>query len=674
MVEGLARPAAAIRRLPVVRGQGRVRRRFDGRAAERHERVAPRCSPRAQSSLVLAVVAVWNALTYPSIGGYDAQEYITYARDLAERRVAFRRCRRLLHPSWVPGASPGVAGSIGRALDLHDPDHLGQLVNAFSVVGTGVIVLLLARTLWPARPVTWACRRRVLRVSSDRPEDGCDVPPGAARDADHGRSAARARAHGSNEDVLVEARRPARSPARGSVSWCAPGRSGWSPLRSSSSWSVALADRSLRQAALTARPGRVVLAALVARAVVRASGDPLLESGLRPPAGGRVPARPASADVLRRRGRSTMSCVVRGRVVSTTGSSRSSMRRRGATTSGSGRGDRARGDRTDEIDSSLARQSGSGSFRPVSRSPGSWRFSGSAVTRRREDVGRLDRRPAAVAAVVSMLYSRVAYPTSDGDTIKGTYALAAAPALALCFGFAVDVLARRRVVGVVLAVVLVGDRPGTASLRRLVSMLESPSTRRGGAAGGCSSVSASSCRCCALRSWLASCGADEPSFLEKVETCLTERATPFEDVSAEIPSRSSAGRGALRTTVDGNSVTVSLGRSGERCRATVYDAYTAVASAEVVATLLDRRRKVVFLWRREPTTAQREFMYPLHARRAGVVAARRRAAGVSAGASVRPWATSRRGRSSVRGCRRTSGSSPARLPPTRREAANRSAP
>ena len=103
----------------------------------------------------LAVIAVRNAFAYPSIGGYDAQEYITYARDLVEHRM--------LPPEGVgayytpPGymALAGIAGSIGRALDLHDPDHLGQLVNAIAVVGTGVIVLLLARMLWPARPVAW---------------------------------------------------------------------------------------------------------------------------------------------------------------------------------------------------------------------------------------------------------------------------------------------------------------------------------------------------------------------------------------------------------------------------------------------------------------------------------------------------------------------------------------
>ena len=101
--------------------------------------------------------------------------------------------------------------------------------------------------------------------------------------------------------------------------------------------------------------------------------------------------------------------------------------------------------------------------------------------------------------------------------------------------------------------------------------------------------------------------ADEPSFLEKVETCLTERATPFEEVSGD-PIALSAKRGALRTTVEGNSVTVLLGGS-EKDSERLYETYTVVASDEVVATQLDRRRKVVFLWSSEPTAAQREFMY-----------------------------------------------------------------
>ena len=86
---------------------------------------------------VLAVVAVHNAFAYPSIGGYDAQEYITYARDIVDHGA--------LPPNGVgayytpPGymAVAGLAGSLGRALDMHDPDHLGQLVNALAVIVSG---------------------------------------------------------------------------------------------------------------------------------------------------------------------------------------------------------------------------------------------------------------------------------------------------------------------------------------------------------------------------------------------------------------------------------------------------------------------------------------------------------------------------------------------------------
>jgi hypothetical protein len=98
----------------------------------------------------------------------------------------------------------------------------------------------------------------------------------------------------------------------------------------------------------------------------------------------------------------------------------------------------------------------------------------------------------------------------------------------------------------------------------------------------------------------------EPSHLEKVQTCLTERSTPYEPVSQD-PLAMSAGRGALVTTVDGNRVTVSLG-SSEKDAERVYRTYVALAPADVVETRLERNRKVVFLWEDEPTAAQREFM------------------------------------------------------------------
>jgi hypothetical protein len=100
---------------------------------------------------------------------------------------------------------------------------------------------------------------------------------------------------------------------------------------------------------------------------------------------------------------------------------------------------------------------------------------------------------------------------------------------------------------------------------------------------------------------------DEPSTLERVRICLTERDTPFEDAAGDSIALSAA-RGALRAEVQGNSVTVALG-SSEKDAARVYESYVSVTTADVVRTRLDRRRKVVFLWEREPTTAQREFMY-----------------------------------------------------------------
>ena len=201
-------------------------------------------------------------------------------------------------------------------------------------------------------------------------------------------------------------------------------------------------------------------------------------------------------------------------------------------------------------------------------------------------------------------------------------------------------------------------------------MLESPSTRRAEQRWVLVGVGLVASLLCA-QVVVGFVRADEPSFLEKVETCLTERATPFEEVSGD-PIALSAKRGALRTTVDGNSVTVSLGGS-EKDAERLYEAYTAVASDEVVATPpRSASQGRLSLEQRADDRAARVHV-SLHVGRAGVVASAVRCR-VSAGASVRPWATSRRGRSSVRGCRRTSGSSPARLPPTRRGAASRSAP
>ena len=51
-------------------------------------------------------------------------------------------------------------------------------------------------------------------------------------------------------------------------------------------------------------------------------------------------------------------------------------------------------------------------------------------------------------------YFTIGYPTRDGDVLKASYMLTTATAWALCFGVAVESLARRRALGYALALVL----------------------------------------------------------------------------------------------------------------------------------------------------------------------------------------------------------------------------
>jgi hypothetical protein len=63
-------------------------------------------------------------------------------------------------------------------------------------------------------------------------------------------------------------------------------------------------------------------------------------------------------------------------------------------------------------------------------------------------------------------YFTISYPTEDGDVLKASYMLTTATAWALCFGYAVDRLARRRAIGLALAVVLAAS--AAAELRFLI--------------------------------------------------------------------------------------------------------------------------------------------------------------------------------------------------------------
>jgi hypothetical protein len=102
--------------------------------------------------LLLGVIVARNAFVYPPIGGYDAAEHISYARGLAERgELPDRVGSYYTPPLWYALAGGGMR--LGEWLGLDEPERMGQLLNAALVVGTALLVLVLARTLFPGRPL-----------------------------------------------------------------------------------------------------------------------------------------------------------------------------------------------------------------------------------------------------------------------------------------------------------------------------------------------------------------------------------------------------------------------------------------------------------------------------------------------------------------------------------------
>ncbi len=99
---------------------------------------------------LLGIVALWNAFAYPPLGGFDAREHIAYAEDLKDGRLPEGGA------SYTPPgfyALAALAIRLGEALGMETPEHLAQLLNALCVIGSGVLVLVLARLLLPGRPL-----------------------------------------------------------------------------------------------------------------------------------------------------------------------------------------------------------------------------------------------------------------------------------------------------------------------------------------------------------------------------------------------------------------------------------------------------------------------------------------------------------------------------------------
>ena len=105
----------------------------------------------ALTLLTLAAVGVWNAYKIPSVNGYDASRYQEYARAFIEDGELITVTGSAYKP---PGfyAVAGTVHEIGETLDWDERYKPMQYVNVAFTAAAAALVLALARLLWPARP------------------------------------------------------------------------------------------------------------------------------------------------------------------------------------------------------------------------------------------------------------------------------------------------------------------------------------------------------------------------------------------------------------------------------------------------------------------------------------------------------------------------------------------
>jgi 4-amino-4-deoxy-L-arabinose transferase-like glycosyltransferase len=101
---------------------------------------------------ILAAVASWNAYSVDADTGYDFGAHLTYARDLLYNGQIPPESQTAEY--YTPPLFYAVFGSVMRLaghLGAVRPDKVARTLNVPLLVGTAVLVLLLARMLWPER-------------------------------------------------------------------------------------------------------------------------------------------------------------------------------------------------------------------------------------------------------------------------------------------------------------------------------------------------------------------------------------------------------------------------------------------------------------------------------------------------------------------------------------------
>ncbi|MDX6399163.1 MAG: hypothetical protein QOJ43_2571 [Gaiellaceae bacterium] len=400
----------------------------------------------------LALVSTWNALHYPPGLGYDAHNHIDYVEELRAGDGLPNGNGEYYTP---PGFYTVAAGAweLGERIGLGDPRRLVQLLNAALAVGTALLLLALARELWPGRRLLHvaalgflACSALLLKAAAMFHPETLDL-------------------FLSTLALLLAARMIVRQHYRPfSAVLLGVALGAGQLVRAFSLWTFAVAVLALAAAAL-ADPGRrraVLLAGVTVVAATAAVAGPWYVHQARAYTNP-IFDRPQVAKPLWER-RPLAFYTDSGLPEVITRPYRPSFENRfwpqlyaewwgdwfGVFAWQSAKGDPGPATRRELQAQSLV------GLLPTALAVAGWLgLLAGSVRRLRVNPERLLVALLPLAGIVGMLYFTVSYPTPDGDVIKATYMLTTLPAWALAFGIATERAARSRLGLLVVALLVV---------------------------------------------------------------------------------------------------------------------------------------------------------------------------------------------------------------------------
>jgi hypothetical protein len=396
---------------------------------------------------VFALIAAWNVARYPPGLGYDAIDHIAYAELLVEEGELPDGIGEYYTPPLYY-ALAGLATEAGELIGLGQPLRLAQLLNALLALGTALLVLALARELWPGRAVVhvaalgfFCAGALVLKTAAMFHPETLDL-------------------FLSTVALLLVVRMLVRRSFRYVEAVALGVALGAAQLvRAFSLWTVAVVFMALAAAAILRRDERrrvLAATAVAAAATVLVAGPWYAYQANRYT--NPIFDRPQVAKPLWER-RPASFYLDPGLPELVTEPWRPSFRNRfWPTLYAEGWGDyfgvfvwRGHEEEPAARERWLLRAQSLAAAVPTVLAVAGW-LALLWRSRRRPELLPVTLLP--LAGIAGMLYFTVSYPTPDGDVIKATYMLTTVPAWALCFGAAVDRLWRRERLRLPLAVVL----------------------------------------------------------------------------------------------------------------------------------------------------------------------------------------------------------------------------